>query len=147
MKNNRSVDILLVEDNPGDVILTQEAFAEAKIVNSISIAKDGEEALNILFSRPGYEQHSKPDLILLDLNLPKVDGREVLENLKGDDVLRRIPVIVLTSSESERDILESYDLHANGYIVKPLDLNQFVNVVIALDNFWFDVVTLPPKID
>lgn len=141
----RPIEILLVEDNPGDIILTKEAFAEAKIKNNIHIARDGEEALLYLNRHKGYEQAVKPDLILLDLNLPKIDGREVLDNIKSDESLCHIPVVVLTSSESEQDILETYELHANSYVVKPINLEQFVRVINAIENFWFTVVTLPSK--
>jgi CheY-like chemotaxis protein len=139
----RPIEILLVEDNPGDVILTEEAFSEAKLRNKIHVAKDGEEALDYLNKAPGFENSVTPDLILLDLNLPKIDGREVLDQIKTDETLKRIPVVVLTSSEAEQDILKTYDLHANSYVVKPLDLDQFIKVVNALENFWFSVVTLP----
>ena len=141
----RPIEILLVEDNPGDIILTKEAFAEAKIKNNIHIAKDGEEALYYLNKHKGYENSVKPDLILLDLNLPKIDGREVLDSIKTDDQLCHIPVVVLTSSEAEQDILQTYELHANSYVVKPINLEQFVNVINAIENFWFTVVTLPNK--
>lgn len=139
----RPIEILLVEDNPGDVLLTREAFSEAKIRNNIHVARDGEEALAYLNNDSGYEDAIKPDLILLDLNLPKIDGREVLDTIKKHDQLKRIPVVVLTSSEAEQDIVKTYDLHANSYVVKPIDLDQFVKVVNAVENFWFSVVTLP----
>lgn len=141
----RPIEILLVEDNPGDIILTKEAFAEAKIKNNIHIAKDGEEALSYLSRHNGYEHCVKPDLILLDLNLPKIDGREVLDNIKSDENLCHIPVVVLTSSEAEQDILETYELHANSYVVKPINLDQFINVIHAIESFWFTVVTLPNR--
>lgn len=141
----RPIEILLVEDNPGDIILTKEAFAEAKIKNNIHIARDGEEALLYLSRQNGFEKAVEPDLILLDLNLPKIDGREVLDNIKSDESLCHIPVVVLTSSESEQDILETYELHANSYVVKPINLEQFVSVINAIENFWFTVVTLPSK--
>lgn len=137
------IEILLVEDNPGDVILTREAFSEAKICNNIHVAQDGEEAIAYLQKEAGYEDSKKPDLILLDLNLPKIDGREVLDKVKSNDNLKRIPVVVLTSSEAEQDIIKTYDLHANSYVVKPIDLDQFIKVVNAVENFWFSVVTLP----
>ena len=139
----RPIDILLVEDNPGDVILTEEAFSEAKISNNLHITRDGEEALSYLRREAGFENAVRPDLILLDLNLPKIDGREVLDTVKSSDVLKRIPIVVLTSSEAEQDIIKTYDLHANSYIVKPITLDQFVRVVNAVENFWFSVVTLP----
>ena len=137
------IEILLVEDNPGDVLLTQEAFASAKIINNLHVVNDGEQALNFLNQREGYESVPRPDLILLDLNLPKIDGREVLDHVKTSDTLRRIPVVVLTSSEAEQDILKTYDLHANSYVVKPIDMSQFMKVVNAVESFWFSVVALP----
>ena len=139
----RPIEILLVEDNPGDVLLTEEAFSEAKIWNNIHVATDGEKALAYLNKENGYEDAVRPDLILLDLNLPKIDGREVLDRVKSNESLRRIPVVVLTSSEAEKDIIKTYDLHANSYVVKPINLDQFVRVVQAVENFWFSVVTLP----
>ena len=139
----RCIEILLVEDNLGDVILTEEAFAEAKISNNIRVAQDGEEALAFLRQESGYENAVRPDLILLDLNLPKIDGREVLSQVKADENLRRIPVVVLTSSQAEHDVLKSYNLHANSYIVRPIDLFQFSKVVNAVENFWFSIVVLP----
>lgn len=139
----RPIEILLVEDNPGDVILTEEAFSSAKIWNNIHVVRDGEEALAYLNNEAGFEEAVRPDLILLDLNLPKVDGREVLDRVKTDTQLKRIPVVVLTSSEAEQDIIKTYDLHANSYVVKPINLDQFVSVVNAVENFWFSVVTLP----
>lgn len=141
----RPVEILLVEDNPGDVILTREAFAEAKINNNITVAKDGELALSMLRKEGEHEGMATPDLVLLDLNLPKVDGREVLTQIKQDDTLRRIPVVVLTSSKAEQDIIETYDLHANSYLLKPVDLSKFAEVVSAIENFWFSVVVFPDK--
>ena len=141
--SGRPIEILLVEDNPGDVILTEEAFTEAKIWNNLHVVNDGEQALSYLKKREGFENAVRPDLILLDLNIPKIDGREVLDRVKSTESLKRIPVVVLTSSEAEQDIIKTYDLHANSYVVKPIDLDQFVNVVKAVENFWFSVVTLP----
>lgn len=141
---SRPVEILLIEDNPGDVILTKEAFATAKINNTISVARDGEVAMQILNREEKYKNTPKPDLILLDLNMPKKDGRDVLAEIKNNPDLRRIPVIILTSSKAERDILETYDLHANSYLVKPVTLSQFSKVVSAIENFWFTIVVLPP---
>ena len=140
----RPIEILLVEDNEGDVRLTREALNEAKVRNNLAVVRDGEEALNYL-RRPGAEgiEPPRPDLILLDLNLPKKDGREVLAELKSDPRLRRLPVVVLTTSSSEKDILESYDLHANCYITKPVDLDQFINVVTHIEDFWLTIVKLP----
>ena len=140
----RPIEILLVEDNEGDVRLTREALQEAKVRNNLAVVRDGEEALDYL-RRPGPEgiKPARPDLILLDLNLPKKDGREVLAELKRDPDLRRLPVVVLTTSASEKDILESYDLHANCYITKPVDLDQFINVVTHIEDFWLTIVKLP----
>lgn len=144
--SGRPVEILLVEDNPGDVVLTKEAFKAAKIVNNILIAKDGEMALDILQKKGGHKKTASPDLILLDLNLPKKDGREVLEEIKNDERLRRIPVVILTSSKAEKDIVETYDLHANSYIVKPVNLEKFSAIVESIENFWFTVVVLPSEV-
>lgn len=140
----RPIEILLVEDNEGDVRLTREALNEAKVRNNLAVVRDGQEALDYL-RRPGPEgmKPPRPDLILLDLNLPKKDGREVLAELKTDPSLRRLPVVVLTTSSSEKDILESYDLHANCYITKPVDLDQFINVVTHIEDFWLTIVKLP----
>ena len=141
----RSVEILLVEDNPGDIRLTMEALKEFKVLNQVSVAKDGVEALAFLHRQGEYRDALRPDLILLDLNLPKKDGREVLEVIKGNGELRRIPVVVLTTSEAEQDILKAYDLHANSYITKPVDLEQFMRVVKLVEDFWFTIVKLPPN--
>jgi CheY-like chemotaxis protein len=146
-------EILLVEDNEGDIELTKLAFKNAKFRNNLSVAEDGDKALDILFKRNGYEDFISPDIILLDLNLPLTDGREVLERIKADDKLKRIPVIVLTSSKADNDIIESYDLHANSYVIKPdnfddfkeIVTNKFIEVVQHAENFWVDIVYLPPK--
>lgn len=138
-------DILLVEDNEGDIELTKEAFEEARFRNKLHITEDGDEALDFLFKRNGYEDAVTPDIILLDLNLPRTDGREVLETIKAEELLKKIPVIVLTSSQADKDIIESYDLHANCYIVKPVDAKKFMEVVRYAENFWIDIVCLPPK--
>ena len=143
--NGRSVEILLVEDNPGDIRLTLEALKDIKVLNQVSVAKDGVEALAFLRREGKYREAVRPDLILLDLNLPKKDGREVLEAIKGDGELRRIPVVVLTTSEAEQDILKAYDLHANSYIAKPVDLEQFMRVVKLVEDFWLTIVKLPPN--
>lgn len=143
--NESPVEILLVEDNPGDVRLTQEALREGKIRNSLTVAKDGVEALAILRREGRHASAARPDLILLDLNLPRKDGREVLAEIKSDEALRRIPVVVLTTSKAEEDILRTYDLHANCYISKPVDLEQFITVVKSIDDFWFTVVKLPSR--
>jgi two-component system, chemotaxis family, response regulator Rcp1 len=142
----RPIEILLVEDNPGDVRLTIEALKEGKVRNNLSVARDGVEALAFLRREGPHEKATRPDLILLDLNLPKKDGREVLEEIKRDAVLRRIPVVVLTTSKAEEDILRTYDLHANCYINKPVDLEQFISVVRSIDDFWLSVVRLPSKV-
>ncbi len=142
--NTIPAEILLVEDNPGDVILTKEAFREAKINNNITVAIDGEQALKVLRKEGEFMNAPTPHIILLDLNMPKKDGLEVLEEIKNDEALRRIPVIVLTSSQAERDVLKTYDLHANSYLNKPVDVQKFTEIVEAVENFWFTVVTLPP---
>jgi CheY-like chemotaxis protein len=133
----------LVEDNPGDVRLTREALREGKILNELSVVEDGVEALAFLRREGRYAEAVKPDLILLDLNLPKKDGREVLQEIKGDGALKKIPVVVLTTSAAERDILKAYDLHANCYITKPVDLEQFIRVVQLIEDFWLTIVKLP----
>lgn len=137
------VDILLVEDNPGDVRLTKEALKECNIKNNLHVARDGEEALDYLFNRGPYHDAVRPDIILLDLNLPRKDGREVLEAIKADAHLKRIPVVVLSTSQSEDDVARCYDLHVNCYVKKPVDMEQFVEVVKSIDNFWFNIVKLP----
>lgn len=143
----RPAELLLVEDNYGDVLLTREAFRDAKIANHLSVAGDGEEALRRLRREEGFGDHPRPDLILLDLNLPRMDGREVLQAIRSDPGLARIPVIVLTSSKAEVDILKSYDLKANGYIVKPVDFDRLKEVVASIECFWFTVVVLPTALD
>ncbi len=143
--NNEPIEILLVEDNPGDARLAVEALKESKINNSLYHVKDGVEAMDFLRREGGYAGVPVPDLILLDLNLPRKDGREVLEEIKEDDELKLVPVVVLTTSEAERDLVRSYDLHANAYVVKPLDLDRFIEVVQAIEDFWFAIVKLPPK--
>lgn len=141
--NARLAEILLVEDNEGDIELTREAFDEAKFRNNLHITEDGDQALDYLYKRNGYENAVTPDIVLLDLNLPGTDGREVLETIKSDPMLKRIPVIVMTSSKAEKDIIESYDLHANCYIVKPVNAAKFIQVVQNVENFWVDIVCLP----
>ena len=140
----KPVEILLVEDNPGDVRLTMEALKDCRVRNNMQVARDGVEALASLRREGQYAGVSRPDLVLLDLNLPRKDGREVLAEMKADESLRRIPVVVLTSSQAEEDILETYDLHVNCYITKPVDLDQFMIVVKSIENFWFSIVSLPP---
>lgn len=145
MKEARPINILLVEDNEGDVFLVKKAFEKAKIMNVIYAASDGEMAMQMLKGQSGHSDFPKPDIILLDINMPKKDGRQVLADLKADPDLCRIPVIVLTSSEAEEDIKQSYDLQASGYIVKPINLLKFQEVVTAIEDFWFSIVVLPPK--
>ena len=139
------VEILLVEDDPGDVLMTQEALSDAKLVNNLHVVDNGEEALTFLRQEGPYAEAPRPGLILLDLNLPRVDGRQVLAEIKADESLRRIPVVVLTTSEAEEDILRSYDLHANAYVTKPVDFESFVRVVRQVDDFYISVVRLPPR--
>ena len=139
------IEILMVEDNPADVRLTIEAFKDAKVLNRMNVAEDGEAAMAWLRREGKYADAPRPDLILLDLNLPKKDGREVLAEIKADPDLKRIPVVVLTTSEDQKDILKAYDLHVNAYITKPVDLDQFIKIVEAVENFWLSVVKLPPK--
>ncbi len=141
----RPIDILLVEDNAADVRLTREALKDAKVLNELHLVRDGLAALAFLRRRGAYAGSPRPDLILLDLNLPKKDGREVLAEIKQDEELKRIPVVVLTTSKAEEDVLRSYNLHANAYVTKPVDLAQFLAVVHALETFWLAVVTLPPN--
>lgn len=140
----RAVEILLVEDSPGDVRLTQEALKDSKLLNNLSVVRDGVEAMAFLRREGNYAEAVRPDLILLDLNLPRKDGREVLQEIKFDDDLKRIPVVVLTTSANEKDILTTYNLHANCYITKPVDFMQFISVVKSIENFWFTIVKLPP---
>ncbi len=141
----RPVDILLVEDNPGDVRLIREAFDDGKVINQLSSVSDGQQAIAFLRKQGAYARVSRPDLILLDLNLPRKDGREVLAEIKADPDLKRIPVVVVTSSQAEADILKSYSLHANCYVTKPVDLNRFIQVVKSIEDFWVTIVKLPPK--
>jgi two-component system, chemotaxis family, response regulator Rcp1 len=141
----RPVELLLVEDNPGDVELTREALDEARVHNRLSVVGDGVEALAFLRRQGAHAAAPRPDLVLLDLNLPRKDGREVLAEIKRDPELRRIPVVVLTTSEAEKDVLGAYDLYASAYIVKPVDLDQFLSVVRSIEGFWLSVVTFPPE--
>jgi CheY-like chemotaxis protein len=142
-KADRPIEILLVEDNPGDVRLTREIFKAARIRNIIHTVEDGVEAMEYLRNQGKYADEARPDLILLDLNLPRKDGREVLAEIKSDDELKRIPIVVLTISKAEEDILKTYSLHANCYITKPVDLDQFIKVVASIEDFWLSVVKLP----
>ena len=140
---SRPLEILLVEDNPGDVLLTKEALKEGRVSYTLSVVGDGVEALAFLRRLGEYGAARRPDIILLDLNLPKKSGREVLQELKDDPELKRIPVVVLTTSNAERDVLGMYDLHANCYITKPVDLDQFIRVIQSIEQFWLAIVTLP----
>jgi len=142
----KPIEILLVEDNAADVRLTEEALREGKVRNNLHVARDGMEALEFLRRQGKYAKATRPDLILLDLNLPRRDGREVLAEIKDDPSLKMIPVVVLTTSSAEADILKSYKLHANCYITKPVDLEQFVSVVKSIDDFWLTVVRLPSEL-
>lgn len=141
----KNVEILLVEDNPGDVRLTQEILNEGKVRNNLSVVENGVEALSFLRKEGKYENSPIPDLILLDLNLPKKDGREVLNDIKNDDKLINIPVVVLTTSQAEEDIEKVYNLNANCYVSKPVELNEFINVVKSIEDFWLSIVKLPSK--
>lgn len=145
VKNIKHIDILLVEDSPADVLITREAFAEFKIFNTLHVVEDGVEAMAFLNQDGKYASVPRPDLILLDLNLPRKNGREVLAEIKNDPRLKNIPVVVLTTSHSESDVLEAYDQHANCYIVKPVGFDNFVEAVKTINQFWFSVVTLPPE--
>jgi chemotaxis family two-component system response regulator Rcp1 len=139
------IEILLVEDNPGDVDLTREALENSKVYNILHVVGNGEAAMTFLRRQGEYANAPRPDLVLLDLNLPRKDGREVLAEIKSDEDLKRIPVVILTSSGDEEDILKSYNLHANCYITKPIDINQFIKVVKSIEDFWFTIVKLPPN--
>ena len=142
----RAIDILLVEDNPGDARLTREALSQSKVRNHLHLARDGEEAMAFLRREGAFAAAPTPDLVLLDLNLPRRDGREVLEDIKKDPALMQIPVVVLTSSQADEDVLRSYRLHANCFITKPVDLEQLTKVVQGIEQFWFTVVRLPPEV-
>ena len=143
--SGRPIEILLVEDNLGDVRLTVEAFKESRMYNTLNAVRDGVEALAFLRREGDYAHVSRPGLILLDLNLPRKDGRQVLAEIKGDPSLRRIPVVILTTSEAAQDIVEAYDLRANCYITKPIDLEQFMAVVRSIEDFWLTAVSLPDR--
>ena len=147
MENFKIIDILLVEDNVGDARLAKEALKESKIRNKLHIVNDGMAATDFLFKRNDYKDAPKPDLIILDLNLPKKDGREVLAEIKADDNLKSIPVVILTISKAEEDILKAYNLHANCYITKPLDFDKFIEVVKSIEDFWLTIVKLHNKKD
>ncbi|MEW2070923.1 response regulator [Streptomyces sp. NPDC007346] len=139
------IEVLLVEDDPGDELMTREAFEDNKIRNTLHVVRDGQEALDFLYRRGEHVDAPRPDLVLLDLNLPKYDGRQVLEQIKGDPELSLIPVVVLTTSSAEEDILRSYKLHANAYVTKPVDLDQFIAAVRQIDEFFVTVVRLPGR--
>ncbi|CAM5347039.1 MULTISPECIES: response regulator [Streptomyces] len=139
------IEVLLVEDDPGDELMTREAFEDNKIRNTLHVVRDGQEALDFLYRRGEYTEAPRPDLVLLDLNLPRYDGRQVLEQIKGDPELSLIPVVVLTTSSAEEDILRSYKLHANAYVTKPVDLDQFIAAVRQIDEFFVTVVRLPGR--
>jgi chemotaxis family two-component system response regulator Rcp1 len=140
----KPIEILLVEDSPGDILIAREALSEAKLLNAIHVAEDGVEAMDFLHKRGKFTSVPTPDLIMLDLNLPRKSGREVLAEIKTNDSLKKIPVVVLTTSSAEEDILKSYNLHANCYVVKPVEFESFVKAVQSIQHFWFSVVTLPP---
>ena len=139
------IEILLAEDNPGDVRLTEKALERGKIVNNLHVTENGVEAMRFLRREGEYADEPQPDLVLLDLNMPRKDGREVLEEMRGDPALRRIPVVVLTSSEAEEDVVRSYELSANAYLTKPVDFEGFVDIIERIEEFWFSVVKMPPK--
>ncbi|HTA42607.1 MAG TPA: response regulator [Bryobacteraceae bacterium] len=144
--NVRPIEILMIEDNPGDVRLTQEALKTGRVLNHLAVARDGMEAMEYLHRTGPFGNACCPDLILLDLNLPRKDGREVLAEIKADERLKHVPVVVLTTSKTEEDILRSYKLHANCYVTKPIDFSQFVSVVRSIEDFWFTVVKLPTSL-
>jgi len=139
----KPIEVLLVEDDPGDVVMTREALAESKVMNQLHVVSNGEDAMRFLRREAPYEDAPRPGLVLLDLNLPRLDGREVLALVKGDPELRRIPIVVLTTSQAEEDVLRSYDLHANAFVTKPVDFDRFLEVVRQVDNFYISVVSLP----
>jgi CheY-like chemotaxis protein len=145
MADRKEIDVLLVEDDPGDVLMTREAFDENKVANRLAVVSDGESAMTYLRKQGPYADAPTPDLVLLDLNLPRMDGREVLAAMKSDDALRSIPVVVLTTSEAEEDVLRSYALHANAYVTKPVDFQRFIDVVRQIDDFFVQVVRLPSR--
>jgi CheY-like chemotaxis protein len=145
MTESVPIEVLLVEDDPGDVLMTQEAFAEHKVRNRLAVVSDGEEAIAYLRREGRFSDAVRPDLVLLDLNLPRRDGRQVLEEIKSDEQLRQIPVVVLTTSQADEDILRSYALHANAYVTKPVDFDRFIAVVRQIDQFFVSVVKLPPR--
>jgi CheY-like chemotaxis protein len=143
--DSRAIDVLLIEDDPGDIVITREAFKNHKIRNNLRVARDGQEGLDYLYQRGVHQGAPRPDLILLDLNLPKYDGHQLLEKIKSDPEMCHIPVIVLTTSAAEEDILRSYRLHANAYVTKPVGFEQFMHVIREIDEFYVQVVRLPPR--
>lgn len=145
MTNVKPFEILLADDNPGDVRLTKEALKEGKMLHNLSVVEDGIEVMAFLRREGKYSDSPRPDLILLDLNMPKKDGREVLAEIKSDEQFKRIPVVILTISESEVDVIKSYDLHANCYVTKPVDFNQFMKIIRSIEEFWLTIVKLPPN--
>ena len=147
MKNMNHADILLVEDSPADVLITREAFAEFRVLNTLHVVEDGVEAIAFLKQEGKYASAPRPDLILLDLNLPRKNGREVLAEIKADEQLKSIPVVVLTTSHSEKDVMQAYGLHAHSYVVKPVGFENFVEAMKSLRQFWFSIVTLPSEVD
>ena len=147
MKDMNHADILLVEDSPADVLITREAFAEFRVLNTLHVVEDGVEAIAFLKQAGKYASAPRPDLILLDLNLPRKNGREVLAEIKADDKLKFIPVVVLTTSDAEKDVMEAYGQHANSYVVKPVGFENFVEAMKSLRQFWFSIVTLPSEVD
>ncbi|WP_454050667.1 response regulator [Cellulomonas sp. Marseille-Q8402] len=144
-RSSKVIDVLLVEDDPGDVLMTREAFEDNKVVNRLQVVSDGVSALTFLRKEGEFADAPTPDLVLLDLNLPRMDGREVLEAMKSDEALRSIPVVVLTTSEAEEDVVRSYSLHANAYVTKPVDFDRFIEVVRQIDEFFVEVVRLPQR--
>jgi CheY-like chemotaxis protein len=144
-RSGKVIDVLLVEDDPGDVLMTREAFEDNKVVNRLQVVSDGVSALTFLRKEGEFADAPTPDLVLLDLNLPRMDGREVLEAMKSDEQLRSIPVVVLTTSEAEEDVVRSYSLHANAYVTKPVDFDRFIEVVRQIDEFFVEVVRLPQR--
>ena len=145
METGKLIDILLIEDNIGDITLTKKTLSKSKIMNNLTIIQDGDEAIEYLSKKGKHSEATTPDVILLDLNLPKKSGQEILNEIKSNELTRHIPVVVLTTSKKEEDILRSYNLHANCFVSKPIDLNQFQEVVSAIEGFWFSIVKLPPK--
>ena len=144
-RDYKSINILIIEDNPGDIRLINEVLNDNKLFMTVNTVNDGVDAMDYLNCRGKFKRSSKPDLIILDLNLPRKDGREVLAEIKSDDLLKHIPVVVMTISQSEEDIFRSYNLHANCYVTKPIDLNQFIKVIKSIEDFWFSIVKLPSK--